>query len=248
MKYCTSCGEKSGHKICKSCGVKENKEHKYCGWCGAPLNENAAVCTNCGTKVKPNILLNMISAFAGVVVLILAALFIYCLIAVDPTDTYNYNQLLITAIATTIAGVLCLPMVGNVIKGMLLKKQMLQKVIGILRLVLIVLLIAIGLKNFVRAFSGPSQIRSQAATEAAVVVFHEEVSLKNEDSFVLNDSQVYSDNQPYEGYDNIRLVKVVLDYSAQNGFGGNNRTTYTVTMYFNTSTGYYYRLDGSRIG
>lgn len=78
-------------------------------------------------------------------------------------------------------------------------------------------------------------------------VLFQVLHLKNEDSFVLNGSKVYSDDEPYEGYDNLRLVNVVLDYSAQNGFGGNNRKTYTVTMYFNTATNHYYRIDGTQI-
>ena len=120
MKYCTSCGEKSGHKICRSCGIKENKEHKYCGWCGAPLNENAALCTNCGIKVKPNIVTSVIGTIIGIVLLFLDALFIYCLVAIEPTR-YDYNFLILTSILTTIAAILCFPFVGRFIKRLFVK-------------------------------------------------------------------------------------------------------------------------------
>lgn len=246
MKYCTSCGEKSGHKICRSCGIKENKEHKYCGWCGAPLNENAALCTNCGIKVKPNIVTSVIGTIIGIVLLFLDALFIYCLVAIEPTR-YDYNFLILTSILTTIAAILCFPFVGRFIIRLFVKNKLLRRLVGILRVAAIALLLFFGMASFIRSFSGPSWVTSDDATKAAVVVFHENVHLKNEDSFVLNGSKVYSDDEPYEGYDNLRLVNVVLDYSAQNGFGGNNRKTYTVTMYFNTATNHYYRIDGTQI-
>lgn len=59
-------------------------------------------------------------------------------------------------------------------------------------------------------------VNTWEATEAAVVVFHEEVKLKNESSFVINDSIVSSTTEPYNGDEKLRLVKVDLDYSAQN--------------------------------
>ena len=248
MKYCTSCGEKSGHKICRSCGVKENKEHKYCGWCGAPLNENAALCTNCGIKVKPNVVASVIGTVVGIALLFLDALFIYCLVAREPTKYgYDYNLLILTAILTTITAILCFPFVGKFIKNFFVKNKLLRRLVGILRVVVIALLVFVGMTSFIRSFAGPSRVTSDNATKAAIVVFHENVHLKNEDSFVLNGSEVYSDDEPYAGYDNLRLVNVILDYSAQNGFGGNNRTTYTVAMYFNTSTNHYYRVDGTQI-
>lgn len=73
-------------------------------------------------------------------------------------------------------------------------------------------------------------------------IFHAEVTLKNEASFVLNDSKVtYIDS--YEGNDNLALVTVVLDYSAQNGFDGMNRDTYTVKMIFRYSDGTYRKAN-----
>ncbi len=246
MKYCTSCGEKSIHKICKSCGIKKNKEHKYCAWCGAPLNENAALCTNCGIKVKPNIVTSIIGTLVGILLLFLDSLFILCLVDRDPIG-YNYNALIITTIITTVSAILCFPFVGKFIKGLFVKNKLQRKIAEILRIVVIALLMYIGAISFLHAFPGIDWVTSEDATNAAVTVFHENVNLKNEDSFVLNGSQVYSDDEPYKGYDNLRLVQVVLDYSAQNGFGGTNRENYTVTMYFNTSTKHYYRVDGTQI-
>ncbi len=91
------------------------------------------------------------------------------------------------------------------------------------------------------------EIYTDEATKAAEVIFHEEVALKNEASFVINDSDVTYLTEPYNGKENLRLVTVILDYSAQNGFGGNNREDYTVEILFNIENGLYYRLDGSLI-
>ena len=79
------------------------------------------------------------------------------------------------------------------------------------------------------------------------VVFHEEVALRNESSFVINDSAVTYLDEPYNDNENLRLVTVVLDYSAQNGLGGYNRNNYRIELIFDTSTAKYYRLNGTLI-
>ena len=91
------------------------------------------------------------------------------------------------------------------------------------------------------------EIYNEEATTAAEVVFHEEVALKNESSFVINGSEVTYSKEDYNGHENLRLVTVVIDYSAQNGFGGTNREEYTIKILFNMENGEYYRLDGTLI-
>lgn len=75
---------------------------------------------------------------------------------------------------------------------------------------------------------------------AALEVFHSEVALKNEASFVLNDSTV-SIQKDCNGEEEACPVTVYLDYSAQNGFGGMVRDTYKVELIFNHVTGKYSR-------
>ena len=245
MKYCTSCGEKSGHKICKSCGVKENKEHKYCGWCGAPLNENAAVCTNCGMKVKPNRLLNVIGTIIGIFLLLFAALISLNILGIG-TVKMRIAALFISIAALAIAGILCFPFAERQIKAASLGNKLARRIAPLARIVLIVVLVMVANKSATYAIVDPQySVNPYTAEDKAIAVFHENVRLKNEDSFVINDYKVYSNDEPYKGYDNLRYVKVVLDYSAQNGFGGNNRTKYTIEMYFDTEKDCYYRLDGT---
>ena len=247
MKYCTSCGEKSGHKICKSCGVKENKEHKYCGWCGAPLNESAAVCTNCGMKVKPNRLLNAIGTIIGIFLLLFAALISLNILGIG-TVKMHIAALFISIAALVIAGVLCFPFADRQIKAVSLGNKLARQIAPLARIVLIVVLVMVANKSATYAIVDPQySVNSTVALEAAVTVFHEKVQLKNEDSFTVNDYKVVVDDRPYKGQDNLRYIMVNLDYSAQNGFGGNNRTDYIVEMYFDTTTNCYYRLDGTLI-
>lgn len=241
MKYCTSCGAMSGRKVCKACGVKENKEHKYCGWCGEPLNENASVCTKCGSKVKPNILAKPIGIIGGVFMLFMA----YIAFMARQINVAEYVS---AAVLFTVGGILCLPSMGRLIHSLLLDKKVIRKIASIARVVIAIVCLLAGFNLMVKeAGRQPSHVYKQNATKAALTVFHETVKLKNEDSFELNGSKVYSDDEPYKGYDNLRLVKVALDYTAQNGFGGSTRETYMITMYFDTRNGYYYREDGTRI-
>lgn len=247
MKYCTSCGEKSRHKICRSCGVKENKEHKYCGWCGAPLNENAAVCTNCGMKVKPNRLINIIGTIIGIILLLFAAIISLNILRVG-TVKIRIAALFISIIALVFAGVLCFPFAERQIKAVFLGNKLVRQIALLARIVAVVVLVMVANKSATYAIVNQQySVNSTIALEAAVTVFHEKVQLKNEDSFTLNDYKVVVDDRPYKGQDNLHYIMVNLDYSAQNGFGGNNRTYYIVEMYFDTTTNCYYRLDGTLI-
>lgn len=247
MKYCTSCGEKSRHKICRSCGVKENTEHKYCGWCGTPLNENAAVCTNCGMKVKPNRLINIIGTIIGIILLLFAAIISLNILRVG-TVKMRIAALFISIIALVFAGVLCFPFAERQIKAVFLGNKLVRQIALLARIVAVVVLVMVANKSATYAIVNQQySVNSTIALEAAVTVFHEKVQLKNEDSFTLNDYKVVVDDRPYKGQDNLHYIMVNLDYSAQNGFGGNNRTDYIVEMYFDTSTNCYYRLDGTLI-
>ena len=247
MKYCTSCGAMSGRKICKACGVKENKEHKYCGWCGAPLNENAAVCTNCGMKVKPNRLFNVIGTIVGIFLLLIAALSSLSILAIGSIEM-RISAYFIYISTLAFAGILCFPFADRQIKAAFLGKKFARQIAPLVRIVLVVVLVMVANKSATYAIVNPQySVNPYIAEDKAVTVFHENVSLKNEDSFVINDYKVYSNDEPYKGYENLRYVKVVLDYSAQNGFGGNNRTKYTIEIYFDTEKDCYYRLDGTLI-
>ena len=72
------------------------------------------------------------------------------------------------------------------------------------------------------------QINTKTATEKAEEEFHKRVQLKNEDSYTLNDTKVTAEYKE----DGSIYITVRLDYSAQNGFGGMNRESYTVYLLY----------------
>ena len=147
MKYCTSCGAMSGRKICKACGVKENKEHKYCGWCGAPLNENAAVCTNCGMKVKPNRLFNVIGTIVGIFLLLIAALSSLSILAIGSIEM-RISAYFIYISTLAFAGILCFPFADRQIKAAFLGKKFARQIAPLVRIVLVVVLVMVANKSY----------------------------------------------------------------------------------------------------
>lgn len=226
MKYCTSCGNESQKKICMSCGIKINKEHKFCAWCGKTLNDNASICTKCKMKVKPNKILTIILLIIGLGMLFMSFAAII--------SGYTLSAILIA-----IAGTLSLPFVSNYIKKLTFDKRLLKIILKSTRAIIIIVFFVLGI-----SISIPStfEVTTKEATDAAVVVFHEEVKLKNTASFVLNNSKVTYLTEPYQRNSNLRLVEVSLDYSAQNGFGGTNRKDYLIQMLFDVTNGNYYRI------
>ncbi len=238
MNYCSNCGEKSSKKICEHCGVKKNTTHHFCEWCGNPLNENATLCTKCHERIRPS----GISKFSGIICILGIIVFIFAAIL-----ALSLNAILSTVIFI-IGLVLLMPFIKQLIKKVTHEKQWLRSIINTARVFLVFALFVVGIMVTPDSNSNITyEIYTNEATKAAEVVFHEEVALKNESSFVLNDSKVTYLTEPYNGHENLRLVFVEIDYSAQNGFGGMNRESYTVEILFNYENGEYYRLDGSHI-
>ncbi len=233
-KFCTNCGKENNKKICQHCGVKKNTTHLFCEWCGNPISENVTICTSCQEKVKPNgsaKIFNIISLL-GIVFLLFSIIMSLSSSAFLPVILF------------VIGIILLLPFTKNAIKCATHNKQSLRKPLSVVRIFLVIILAFIGL---VSQPAAEFEVYTDDATKAAEIVFHEEVALKNENSFVINDSDVTYLTEPYNGKENLRLVTVVIDYSAQNGFGGSNRNDYTIKILFNIENGNYYRLDGTVI-
>ncbi len=233
-KFCTNCGKENNKKICLHCGVKRNTSHLFCEWCGNPITENASICTACKEMVKSGGSKKIFS----IISIICIALLIFSIVMSLTSGAF------IPVILFAIGIILLLPFTKNAIKSATHTKQSLRKPLNIIRVILVIVLAFAGL---VSQPAHEFKIYTEDATKAAEVVFHEEVALKNESSFVINDSDVTYLTEPYNGKESLRLVTVVIDYSAQNGFGGNNRKDYTIKILFNVENGNYYRLDGTLI-
>ena len=234
MAYCTNCGKESSKKICESCGVKRNATHKYCAFGGAELPEKAALCTNCKEPIKGEaIIWNIIN------ILLSIPLMAVLLMAIGE------GQPIFVIACLTLSFALCLPFIKSVIRNTTIGKKGLRKVLKLVRNLTIVVFFVVGMNNL-NVVETEITVYKDEATAAAEVVFHEEVNLKNESSYVLNGSDVQWQTTPYKDVEGSRwrLVWVTLDYSAQNGFGGTNRETYKVEMLFDITDGTYHRIDG----
>lgn len=233
--YCTNCGAKSSKKICENCGVRKNRTHNFCAFCGEKLSEKASICTNCKEPVKvESPIWNILNLIFAVLIL---GMFVLTLYADEPMISFLLSALC------------CFPFTKEFIRKATTGKIGLRNVLNISRIVVAILFLYIGLYVELpkeHAVYDVYNVYEEQATAAAEVVFHEEVQLKNEASYVLNDSKViYDEATPYKGIEGSpnRLVWVTLDYSAQNGFGGLNRETYVVEMIFNITNGRYYRIS-----
>lgn len=228
MKYCRNCGKETTAKICPHCGNNSRKAQNYCGWCGNEVDKNAVMCPNCHEKLREGF-----GAKIGKFVGVLAAILLFIL-AVG----FVQEGAVVSAVLFTLTGILLLPFVKSTIKKITFGNKGKRKIFSIFRAVAIVVVLVGGFVTLPEAEPIKNEVYKEAATEAALEVFHDEVTLKNEQSFVLNDSIVTYET-PYNDNENLALVTVILDYSAQNGFGGTNRDTYTVKLIFRYSDGSY---------
>jgi len=233
MKYCKNCGKENSAKICSHCGSNSRKAHNYCGWCGNEINEKVIICPNCHEKQVDG----AGAKFGNAICVVLALIF-----AFTAAGFIFFEGAIVPAVLFLIAAVLLLPFMNNVVKNATFGNKGKRTLLSIARILAVIVIFIVGIMTIPESEPIKNEVYSNEATEAALQVFHDEVNLKNEDSFVLNDSKVTYQNS-YNGNDNLALVTVVLDYSAQNGFGGMNRDTYTVKLVFNYAHGTYRPLD-----
>ncbi len=236
MKYCRNCGKETTAKICPHCGSNSKKAENYCAWCGNEVDKNAVMCPNCHEKLKEGFGAKILS-LAGIAV----ALILFLLAA-----GFLSEGAVVSAVLFVVTGVLLLPFVKNIIKKLTFGDKGKRSIFSIARVVVICVALVGAFVTVPEPEPVENKVYKDQATAAAEVVFHEEVQLKNEASYVLNDSVVQYETTPYKGAEGSawRLVWVTLDYSAENGFGGTNRNTYKVEMLFDIERGTYHRIEG----
>lgn len=234
--YCTNCGENSNKKICSSCGVKKDKIHKYCKYCGSELNENASICTNCSEKIQNGFGENLLNVIDYILIIIGILFGISCFYSKTLTNIDNT----FSGITFILMSILLFPKIRKKIKELYYNKKSIKNVLYVLRIVLIVILFCLSFAFFKNVAPKPN-VYKEEATEVAEYVFHQNVQLKNEESYILNDSDVkYDMDLMNDENSTYTTVKVVLDYSAQNGFGGYARKKFVVRLKFDKETGQYY--------
>ena len=238
MTYCTNCGKENSKKICPHCGVKRNKMHKYCEWCGNEIAEKAIICTNCGEKIKGG----KIKGFFKLLLVALLLMMLATLLFSTPVTSPVPSTFFMLA-----ALILLLPFVKRIIRKYTVGKKRLKTILKTARILLVAAFFVIGMKFWPTYEAIEYSVYTEDALRAAEVVFHEEVKLNNEQSFVRNGGHAWYETTPYNENENLRKVYATLDYSAENIFGGMARKTYKVEMLFDVTNGYYYRMNGKRI-
>lgn len=216
MSYCTNCGKQTTKKVCPECGAKRNANHKFCEWCGEVINENTIVCTNCKESTKSS--KGILKTILGVLLIIMALI----------------TELIILRILCVIIGVSLFPFVNRII----IEKTKGKKWIRNARTIIAGILLIVA---FFGTPDAPHVVTNDEATKAAEIVFHKEYELKNEDSYVLNKSSVNIEDEAFEGDENLVLVTVTLDVSAENSFGGMVREDYVIELLYNYEEGEYYQ-------
>lgn len=232
MKYCKNCGKETSKKICPHCGTNSKKASNYCRWCGNEINKDVITCPNCHEKQK-----NGIGTILCNIVCIM-----FFLIFASMAIGFLTEKAILTSILFLVLAVLALPLVQTLIKQNTHGSKGKRRLLTVTRVLAIIIVFVLATATIPQTETIENKVYKEPATEAALEVFHNEIDLKNEKSFVLNDSDVTYENS-YNGNDNLALVTVVLDYSAQNGFGGMNRDKYTVKLIFNYAHGTYRPLD-----
>lgn len=223
--YCTNCGEKIGFKkICKKCGHKMGKENNYCVYCGNKIDKDAEICLKCNQKKYK-------SKFNYVRYILFT---IFILISLFGFYSYLYERTfsnLIIVIGFFIIALNFLPLWKNIINVKFSNNKVLRKVLISIKTLLIPV-IAISFIIY-GSITAPYDWTAEDASNYAVTTYFN-TQLKNPDSLQIhNYSVTYSKNK----IDNKITVWVKYDYSAQNGFGGYNRDSITVTLLYDTENG-----------
>lgn len=241
MSYCTNCGYNSEKNICVNCGVKNNKKHNYCYFCGNNLDPNATICPQCKESIKTP----KKSIILDIILLTISLFFFIIFVVMDSNFNYSGYEINLkkTIFFSILSVILALPLFKNLIRKKFYYKHSLKRILNVTRYILIVTLSIISFAVFpidtVESLNEANSVpvfSEKDAVDAAINAFHDTIKLKNEDSFVINNTQVIEGPADENG---IEKIFVKIDYSAQNGFGGYNRENKTIVLEYNTESGEY---------
>lgn len=216
--YCTNCGKSVGPlKICPSCHLKTKKSYKkYCRYCGGIITENKK-CKDCGSPGK--------ISFAETII----RFFITILFVVN----YVYAAGCIFVAKMIVEGITVL--IGTLLVHIFIyRKKSIQNIkikllhknarktklsliyVGVFFSMFLILILSAAVSD---SPLGNFSNNSQAVSYSENIV---RKTLKNPSSMKINKSKVEESFTTDDGW---TYYKVVIDYSAQNGFGGYNRDT-----------------------
>lgn len=256
LYYCTNCGTITESKVCKKCGLKNRKKHNYCYWCGTNINIDASICTGCGEKIPKytktrifaiiNTILMAQIAFVGIIAFIGG-------LATKDSDVVGMGLFCISLSVIPSLLLLYLPRIHMAIKKKIYCKEptfnnqhkRTARLFTALIIVLSILItftlcfcsvgIAVSQAEETSTQSGQQDSLNDLATKAAKIVLQNQ--LKNPSSLIVNNTKVTPSGIDDSG--DLKYI-VTIDYSAQNGFGGYNRDTYTVNLTYKVTERKFY--------
>ncbi len=214
--HCTNCGTSVGKlKLCPKCRLKTKKNYKmHCMYCGGTIGNNNK-CNTCGSLARTS-LIEIIARFIISIALIFNYLFaIGCILV---------NKMLIEGI-TVLIGTFAVHI-------FLYRKRQIKKIkiklfhVKARKIIFSLIYMGIFLSMFLIMAVGTSlgnSTISDYADNSRAISYSENIikqTLKNPSSMQINDSKVAESFVSDDGW---TYYKVIIDYSAQNGFGGYNR-------------------------
>lgn len=129
--YCRNCGTEFNAKICPACGVKRGRGKGHCVWCGNEIAAEASVCPHCQEKTKNSSgFVNFLKVFFSVLCFLLAFIMLFSSV--------------IGSILFSVAGVLSLPAVREMIKKRTHDSRRARKPLQASRIVATILCFIIG--------------------------------------------------------------------------------------------------------
>ncbi len=216
--FCTNCGEAVGKsKICPRCHLKTKKNYKkYCRYCGGTVGEKKK-CSVCGSLARISVIETIVRFF------ITALMVFFYLFALG--DIFLNKQIvvgLITLIGTLVIHIFVYRKKQiKKFKTKLVHKKARKLLLSLIYVGIFIGLIAVPLIGTALNNS----VIGEYVDNSRVISYSENIirqTLKNPSSMKINNSSV---EESFTTDDNWTYYKVVVDYSAQNEFGGYGRNT-----------------------
>lgn len=216
--FCTNCGETVGKsKICPRCHLKTKKNYKkYCRYCGGTVGEKKK-CSMCGSLARVSVIETIVRFF-------LTTLIVFCYLLA--LGWIFLNKMTVVGL-TTFIGTLAIHIFVyrkkqiRKFKTKLVHNKARKLILSLIYIGVFIGLIAVQLIGTALNDS----VIGEYADNSRVISYSENIirqTLKNPSSMKINNSRV---EESFTTDDSWTYYKIVIDYSAQNGFGGYSRDT-----------------------
>lgn len=218
--YCTNCGESVGDlKICSHCHLKTKKNYKkYCRYCGGAIGENQK-CSECGSLARASVIESIARFFISAIMLV-------CYIFALSLIRFKMTAMGLALLVGTLT-----------IHALIYRKKQIRKFKTKLfhhkakKLILTLIYMSVPIGLAASLLVGAALDGSGIGENSRVIAYGENCirqTLKNPSSMKIHSSNITDSFKTDDGY---TYYKILIDYSAQNGFGGYVRKTGEIYVY-----------------